>query len=169
MIEDVEEIGTEVQLEPLGQREILCGCNVEVHQPRTVVLVATFGAYLACRDGREVAGVEGSTGALVMLRQLPSTCVWTIGKLVETAVICTAQIDGEGQPRLDLSNARHRPAFKRLTRDDVLRRQEHLSRTERQWNGVVAHKTVTHVERRVAVLRLEIVAVGRITEVSGGP
>src|SRR5713226_5689496 len=144
MIEDVEEIGTEVQLEPLGQREILCGCQVEVHQPRTVVLVATFGAYLACRDGGEVAGGEGTIGALVMLRQLTSTYVWTIGKLVETAVICTAQIDRKGETRLNLGNARHRPAFERLTRDDVLRRQEHLSRTDRQWDRVVANKAVTH-------------------------
>src|SRR5712664_2919770 len=152
MVEEVEEIGSEVQPEPLGQREILRGRQVEVHQSRTVVLVATFGAYLACRDGGEVAGVEGSIRALVMLDQLSSTCVWTIGKLVETAVICTAQIDRKGEPRLNLGDARHRPAFKRLTRDDVPRRQEHLSRTERQWDRVVAHKAVTHVERRVAIL-----------------
>src|SRR6266481_6237813 len=169
MVEEVEEIGSEVQLEPLGQREILRGRQVEVHQPRTVVLVATFGANLTCRNGGEVAGVERPTGALVMLNEPTRTCVWTIGKLVETAVIRTTQIDREGKPRLDLGNARHRPAFKRLTRDDVLRRQEHLSRTERQWNRVVAHKAVTHVERRVAILRLEVVAVRRITEISRGP
>jgi hypothetical protein len=33
-----------------------------------------------------------------MLRQLSSTYIWTIGKLVETAVICTAQIDCKGDP-----------------------------------------------------------------------
>jgi hypothetical protein len=47
MVEYVEEIGKEVQLEPLGQREILSGRQV-----------ATFGAYLACRDGGKVAGAS---------------------------------------------------------------------------------------------------------------
>src|SRR5882757_7686887 len=122
MVEDVEQIGSEVQPEPLRQREILRGRQVEVHQPRTVVLVTTFGAYLACGNGGEVSSVERPTGTLVMLYELTRTCVWTIGKLVETAVICTAQIDREGKPRLDLSNARHRPAFECLTREDVLRR-----------------------------------------------
>jgi hypothetical protein len=35
------------QLEPLGQRETLSGRQV-----------ATFGAYLACRDGGKVAGAS---------------------------------------------------------------------------------------------------------------
>jgi hypothetical protein len=47
MVEYVEEIGKEVQLEPIGQREILSGRQV-----------ATFGAYLACRDGGKVAGAS---------------------------------------------------------------------------------------------------------------
>ena len=116
MVEDVKEVGTEVQLDPLtSDWEVFLRGEVEVHQTWPVVLVAPLVAILPRADGSKIrrkrtctrkclgsgsaywrqARRKGVVWIFVVLDQLAYADVRLVGELIEAAIVDCTKVDGK--------------------------------------------------------------------------